>query len=40
MQLTKCGVSMINNINFAIDNELPKEKYINILSEYLNIQEL
>jgi len=40
MKLTKCGVSMINNINFAINNELPKEKYINILSEYLNIQEL
>ena len=40
MQLTKCGVSMINNINFAIDNELPKEKYFNVLSEYLNIQEL
>lgn len=40
MQLTKCGVSMINNINFAIDNELPKDKYINILSEYLNIKEL
>jgi thymidylate synthase len=40
MQLTKCGVSMINNINFAIDNELPKDEYINILSEYLNIGEL
>lgn len=40
MQLTKCGVSMINSINFAIDNELPKEKYFNVLSEYLNIQEL
>ena len=40
MQLTKCGVSMINNINFAIDNELPKEKYFNVLSKYLNIQEL
>jgi thymidylate synthase len=40
MQLTKCGVSMINNINFAIDNELLKDEYINILSEYLNIKEL
>jgi thymidylate synthase len=40
MQLTKFGVSMINNINFAIDNELLKDEYINILSEYLNIKEL
>lgn len=40
MQLTDNGISMINSINRAIDNELPKETYINILSEYLNIREL
>jgi len=40
MSLTPHGISMINSINDAINKELPKDEYINILLTYLNIQEL
>ena len=40
MTLTPYGISMIHSINAAINIESPKEAYINILSTYLNIQEL
>lgn len=40
MKLTPNGISMINNIDVAINTEASNKVYYNLLSGYLNIREL